>query len=99
MRMTFERTGGFAGITMTKVFDTSTLPDGEANQLRQLVDAADFFHLPATITSATPAPDRFQYQLTVEENGKQHTVEVSEQAVPGILRPLLEWLMAAARRR
>jgi len=99
MRMTFERTGGFAGITMTKVFDTSTLPESEANQLRQLVNAADFFRLPATITSTTPQPDRFQYQLTVEENGKQHTVEVSEQAVPGTLRPLLEWLMAAVRRR
>jgi hypothetical protein len=99
MRMTFERTGGFAGITMTKVFDTTTLPENEANQLRQLVDAADFFRLPATITSNTPQPDRFQYQLTVEENGKQHTVEVSEQAVPGTLRPLLEWLTAAARRR
>lgn len=99
MRMTFERTGGFAGITMTKVFDTNTLPEGEANQLHQLVDAADFFRLPATITSASPQPDRFVYELTVEDNGKQHTVEVSEQAVPGTLRPLIEWLMAAARRR
>lgn len=98
MRMTFERTGGFAGITMTKVVDTTTLPDHEANQLRQLVDAADFFRLPKTITSKSRQPDRFQYQLTAEDNGKQHTVEVSEQAVPGTLRPLIEWLMAAARR-
>ncbi|HEY9632171.1 MAG TPA: protealysin inhibitor emfourin [Coleofasciculaceae cyanobacterium] len=98
MRMTIERTGGFAGISMTKVVDTTTLPDNEANQLRQLVDAADFFRLPKTITSKSPQPDRFQYQLTLEDKGKQHTVEVGEQAVPGTLRPLLEWLMAAARR-
>ena len=99
MRMTFERTGGFAGITMTKVFDTAELPENEANQLRQLVNAADFFRLPKTITSNSPQPDRFQYQLKVEDNGKQHTVEVSEQAVPGTLRPLLDWLMAGARRK
>jgi hypothetical protein len=98
MRMTIERTGGFAGISMTKIVDTTTLPDNEANQLRQLVDAADFFRLPKTITSKSPQPDRFQYQLTLEDKGKQHTVEVGEQAVPGTLRPLLEWLMAAARR-
>ena len=98
MRMTFERTGGFAGISITKVVDTTTLPDNEAKQLRQLVDAAAFFHLPASITSNTPQPDRFEYQLTVEDNGKQHTVEVSEQAVPKTLKPLIEWLMAAARR-
>lgn len=98
MRMTMERTGGFAGISITKEVDTNTLPDNEAKQLRQLVDAADFFRLPKTIKSNSPQPDRFQYQLTVEDNGKQHTVEVSEQAVPGTLRPLIEWLMAAARK-
>ena len=99
MRMTFERTGGFSGITITKVVDTATLPDNEAKQLRHLVDAADFFRLPKTITSRSPQPDRFGYQLTVEDNGKQHTVEVSEQAVPGTLRPLIDWLKAAARRK
>jgi hypothetical protein len=99
MRMTFERTGGFAGITMTKVVDTATLPDNEAKQLRHLVDAADFFRLPKTITSRSRQPDRFRYELTLEDNGKQHTVEVSEQAIPGTLRPLVDWLMAAARRK
>lgn len=99
MRISFERTGGFAGISRTTTVDTATLPPEEANQLRQLVEAADFFHLPATITPPTPQPDRFQYQLTVEENGQQHTVRVSEQAAPDALRRLLEWLMDAGRRR
>lgn len=97
MRMTFERTGGFAGITMTKVLDTTTLPENEAKQLRQLIDAADFFRLPNIIPSHSPQPDRFQYQLTVEDDGKQHSVEVGEQAIPGTLRPLIDWLMMAAR--
>lgn len=98
MRITFERTGGFAGITMTKVVDTTSLPQNDANQLHQLVEAANFFRLPTNITSKSPQPDRFQYQLTVEDNGKQRTVQVGEQAVPGTLRPLIEWMMAAARK-
>lgn len=98
MRMTFERSGGFAGIIITKAFDSTTLPENEANQLRQLVDAANFFSLPKIIKSQDSQVDRFQYQLTVEDNGKQHTVEVSEQAMPATLKPLIEWLMAAARR-
>lgn len=97
MRMTFERTGGFAGTTMTKVIDTTTLPAEQANQLRRFVDAADFFHLPATLTAKTPQPDRFQYRLTIQHNNQHHTVVISEQAVPSTLRPLIEWLMAAAR--
>ena len=97
MRMTFERTGGFAGMTMTKVIDTTTLPAEASKQLRQLVDAADFFHLPATLTAKSRQPDRFEYHLTIQEDNQQHTVVVSEQAVPSSLRPLIEWLMAAAR--
>lgn len=98
MRITIERTGGFAGITTTKVVDTTTLPANEANQLSQLVEAADFFRLPANITSNSSQPDRFQYQITVEDHGKQRTVNVSEQAIPGTLRPLIEWIMAAGRK-
>ena len=96
MRINFERSGGFAGMVISKVVDSTSLSPDKANQMRQLVDAADLFRLPSTITSRTTQPDRFQYRLTVEDNGKQHTVEVGEQAVPGTLRPLLEWMMAAA---
>ena len=99
MRMTFERTGGFAGMKMTKVIDTETLPTEVANQLRRLVDAADFFHLPTTITSKSRQPDRFMYRITVEDNSEHHAIEVSEQAIPSPLRPLIEWLMAAARQQ
>lgn len=97
MQVTLERSGGFAGLTTTKVFDTDTLPANEANQLRQLVDASDFFRLPAKIPSKGYQADRFQYDITVEDNGKQHAVSVGEQALPGTLRPLIEWMMATAR--
>jgi hypothetical protein len=97
MQIEFERSGGFAGMSLKTAIDTKSLPAEEAKQLRQLVDAADFFNLPPKIAPKTPQPDRFQYQLTVRENDKQHTVEVGEQATPGTLRPLLDRLMTAAR--
>ncbi|MEH2463461.1 protealysin inhibitor emfourin [Nostoc sp.] len=99
MRISFERTGGFAGITKKTTVDTDTLPPNEANTLKSLVEAADFFRLPEQITSPNPQSDRFQYKLTVEDNGKQHTVTVSEAALPGTLRPLIEWLQNIAQKR
>ncbi|ALF53873.1 hypothetical protein ACX27_15060 [Nostoc piscinale CENA21] len=96
MRITFERTGGFAGITKKKTLDTNNLPAKEAKELPLLVQAADLFRLPAQIPSPNPQSDRFQYRLTVEDNDKQHTVIVSEAALPGTLRPLIEWLNNAA---
>jgi hypothetical protein len=98
MRISFERTGGFAGISRKTTVDTATLPLKEAKELPLLVEAADLFRLPAQITSPNPGSDRFQYRLTVEDNGKQNTVTVSEAALPGTLRPLIEWLNNVGKR-
>jgi hypothetical protein len=92
MRISFERSGGFAGITRTKTIDTATLPPNESNQVSQLIQSAGFFELPQTITSDTRGSDRFQYTLTVENNGQQHTITVGESALSGDLKSLIECL-------
>jgi hypothetical protein len=92
MRVSMERTGGFAGISKRTTVDTTNIPVNEANQLPQLVEAANFFNLPDNITAPSNQPDRFQYRLTVEDKDKKHTVTVSEAALPGTLRPLIEWV-------
>jgi hypothetical protein len=99
MQITLERTGGFAGITRKKTVDTAILPANEAKDVLRLATAADLFNLPAQIISPNPQSDRFQYRLTVEDNGKQHTIIVSEAALPGTLRPLIEWLNNVAVQR
>lgn len=99
MRLSFQRTGGFAGITRTTTVDTETLSPQEADVLSRLVAAADLFKLPEQITASGSQSDRFQYKLTVEDQGQQHTVTVSEAAIPGTLRPLIEWLNQIAHRR
>ncbi|MEH2322340.1 MAG: protealysin inhibitor emfourin [Nostoc sp.] len=99
MQISFERTGGFAGITKKTTIDTDTLLPNEASTLARLVEVADLFGLPEHITSPNPQSDRFQYKLTVEDNGKQHTVTVSEAVLPGTLRSLIEWLQKIAQKR
>ena len=49
MRISFERSGGFAGITMKTAVDEKDLAPGEAQKLRQLVEEADFFNSPGKI--------------------------------------------------
>ncbi|WP_375511346.1 protealysin inhibitor emfourin [uncultured Nostoc sp.] len=99
MRIYFKRRGGFAGITKKTTIDTDTLPPKEASTLARLVEVADLFRLLEHITSPNLQSDRFQYKLTVEDNGKQHRVTVSEAALPGTLRPLIEWLESIAQKR
>ena len=97
LQITFERSGGFAGMRLSTTVDTASLSEKEAQTLRQLLEEADFFNLPAQMVSRSPQPDRFQYTVTVEEDGRQHTVTISEEVMPAKLRPLIKWLMDAVR--
>lgn len=99
MHIQFERAGGFAGMRLTVDLQTDTLPQEDQLRLRQLVDEADFFALPAELRDTGTAPDEFTYKLTIETSDRRHTVETTESAAGPKLRPLLEWLTRAARRR
>lgn len=92
MRISFERRGGFAGISKKKSVDTATLSAKEVQELSRLVEVADLFKLPEEIVSSNSQGDRFQYRVTIEDNDQQHTVTVSETALPENLRLLIEWL-------
>lgn len=96
MRISLERSGGFTGMMMAVSVDTAKLAAPEASQLKSLVEAANFFQLPEAIAPATQ-PDRFQYHLTVAEQKRKHSITVSESAMPGTLKPLVDWLIDAAR--
>jgi hypothetical protein len=98
MRIQFERTGGFAGMTVKGDIDTASLPPEEAQSLRELVEAADVYNLPAKPSSSTPGADRFQYTLTIEDEGRRHTAELGEGAASDALRALLRRLTVLARR-
>jgi hypothetical protein len=93
MLIHFERTGGFAGLRTAVTLNTDTLPQDEARKLQEMADAAGFFNLPEKFPLPKRGADYFVYRLTVEKDGRKHTVEVSEPAVPAELRPLLQYLM------
>jgi hypothetical protein len=92
MRITLLKTGGFTGIPMSKIVDGAAMTAPEITSLREMIGTAKFFQLPPAIPS-TPHPDRFQYEITIEQDGKKHSVSVEETAVPSELKPLLNWIM------
>ncbi|MFQ5916035.1 MAG: protealysin inhibitor emfourin [Nitrospinota bacterium] len=98
LRVQWERTGGFAGMRMAATIDSEALSQEEARRLRELVEAAGFFELPEEIAGPAEGADRFLYTLTVEMEGRRHTVRTSEAAAPPGLRSLIRWLTNAARK-
>jgi emfourin len=98
MKITFEQSGGFAGLHLSEDIDTDELKPVEAVELLRLVDDANFFALPELIASPTPQPDRLVYTVCVSMNTGAHTVTVSEEVLPSGLKPLVRWFKERMRR-
>lgn len=96
MRVTLEQSGGFAGLMLTKTIESQNLSPTEAEQLENLVKESNFFQL-TSIVEASPQPDRFGYTLSVEMDGRKHSIEVSETNLPEKVRSLVEWVQNKAR--
>jgi hypothetical protein len=97
MRIFFERTGGLAGIKLKGTLDSATLPLREAHRLQRLLKQSRFFDLPSVLDSERPGADRFNYKVTVETSDGKHTVEAAEAAIPGTMRPFLDFLTRSIR--
>jgi emfourin len=92
MRVSLERSGGFANQPFRLELDSEQLTPALAQTLRELVDRAHFFDQPAEIR-ANQGADRFQYDLTVEDGERQHSVRLDDGAGPEALLDLVDWLM------
>ena len=98
MKIHFERSGGFAGMTMNVDIDADSLSDTEREALMTHVSNAEFFALPSAIADpSTTGADRYNYRITIESNDRAHTVECTDGSAPASLAPLLDWLNSAAR--
>jgi hypothetical protein len=99
IQIDLERSGGFAGTSLKASVDTSRLPADEAGTIAGLVDRVDFDALAAGTGAPARAPDRFQYDLVVRRGKRRHALSLGESQVPPELRPLLDHLVALAKRR
>jgi hypothetical protein len=96
MILRYERSGGFTGMRIAVEVDTSTLSSDERAEVSGLVNAADFFEMPARIAAPGGADD-FVHVLTVESEGRRHTVEASGPGTPQALDALLRTMGRLAR--
>jgi hypothetical protein len=97
MRIQFVRTGGFAGMRLASTIDSDALPEEEVQALQSEIDNAHFFELPTQFSETGGGADRFQYEITVEDGHKKHTIEAGESALPGHVQPLIQHLERLAR--
>jgi hypothetical protein len=101
MRLELTRSGGLGGMTMRTAIDLDDAPEGEARELRELLERIDLDDLARRSPIRGTGADRFQYDLTVSGEGGLRHVTVAEDAAPREMRALAKRLLERewARRR
>jgi hypothetical protein len=101
MRVIFQSEGGvahFPGLSRPVTIEGDQLPEPAAEELRQLIEAARLFDRPAQAGSAPRgAADYRQYTITVEADGRRHTVRVVEPIEDPALQRLVRFLQEQAK--
>jgi hypothetical protein len=98
MRIRFERTGGFAGLQLSGEVDSEKLSAAQAKEFKRLVEGARLFDQSRTPGPAPQTPDQFQYDLTIEDDDRAHTIQTTDTGASDELRALIDWLTDAARK-
>ena len=98
-RIKFERSGGFAGMTIARDLKMDDLSEEQAHRLSELLDDLDFEELPEQMLDSESMPDQFTYTITVETRRGEHTVVTGEASAPEKMQELLHLLNRLARTR
>ncbi len=93
MRVQFKTEGGiayFPGLAQPVIFDSTRLSPEDAAELKRLIDRVRFFDLPRQVgIPPRGAADYYTYTVTVEEDGRSHTVQMTDFVQEPELKELL----------
>lgn len=73
MHITITRSGGVAGIIMTKLLDTTTLSSKKTRFLNKILSSSNFFSMDE-IGNQKNTRDHFIYRIVIEDNEKMHSI-------------------------
>ncbi|MEU4541138.1 protealysin inhibitor emfourin [Streptosporangium sp. NPDC023825] len=102
MKVSIVRGGGIAGLVTVITVDSASLAPQAATELRARVERAGLSgppERPGPPEGGTAGPDRFDYELTVEDGGRVLTTRAREGDLPGPLRALISYVTSLPERR
>jgi len=93
MKISFESSGGIAGIRSSITLETSSMSDDEGKQISDLVKNSNFFDLPSeSIPPKLGSADYKNYEITVKTDVKEHIIRTNDVLMPSQLKPLIDFL-------
>ena len=95
----FERTGGFAGISLHTTIDSHSLSADESEELVRLLAESGLPEITPEPRTAGSFPDQFTYLITLQYGEERHILHMAEKQVPQSVKPLLSFLTKRSRRK
>jgi hypothetical protein len=92
VQVAFRRSGGLAGVTIGVDTDTDDLPPAHGEVVRSLLAGPD-----SSPADAPGGPDRFTYELQIDDGRQRRVLRWPETAVPEPVRPLIAELTSRSR--
>jgi hypothetical protein len=92
-----RRSGGFAGRATEVRLDSARMGPAEGARLVLLVSAVDWSRVGRAAAGPAVGADLMRYDLVVEHGGTRWEGTVADPSIPNEVRPLLQFLTAAAR--
>lgn len=95
MKIQFQQSGGFAGLSRGCQIDTQFLSSDEVTQLQSLVKQSGILQFQS---QSTPnAADLFNYEIFIETDGNTYRISGDENTWPQSAKPLLEYLLIRSK--
>ena len=98
MRVSLQQSGGIAGLKIRAEVDSEQLSQPQEREMKDLVDRASLFDQPLKPRGKS-MPDQFQYEITIEDQGKTHSFMTTDTEASDDLLELVDWLIAAASKQ
>ena len=104
MQIKFTQEGGvgyFPGLSKPVTIEVDSLAQGDAEELKRLVESTHFFELPTNVGTPLPpgAADYQHYTITIEEGGRSHSVRipvpVKDEAIQNLVSAMQKQVKAA----
>ncbi|MFF3441916.1 protealysin inhibitor emfourin [Streptosporangium sp. NPDC002721] len=99
MKVSIVRGGGIAGLVTVITVDSASLAPEVTAELRARVERAGLSGAPERQAPPEGRPDRFDYELTVEDGGRVLATRAREGDLPGPLRALISYVTSRPERQ
>ena len=97
MLIEVTRTGGLANLRRRVQVDTEELPAEQRDHVTSLVEGLDLDDLEQRSPLRGPGADRFEYDITITQGGREQHVFIEESRLSDDLQELLNLLFEGQR--